>query len=285
MRRKEVPQARGLSLYVLRALRGWTQVELADALGTTASVISEYETGRRRTSEKAFRRAAEAVGIPLEKLYSLLSHLNEMQALVGSPPPSRNDRMEKLVEELYAGLESVAREVVEVLLLTVRRDFPPSLQATEPVDILWARLKSVEKKHRQVVVELVEEFQIWKLCKRLCERSQDLSADSEESGLELAELALHVAERVGGEDAWRRRVQGYAWAHIGSARRKHGDFSGAREAFAHFRQLWEEGASGDPSGRLDEALVLGLEAGESGETAVQPGLSPGKPGWGEREPR
>jgi transcriptional regulator with XRE-family HTH domain len=270
LRRNEVPNERGVCLYVLRSLRGWTQVELADALGTTASVISEYENGRRRTSERTVHRAAEALGIPQDRVYVLLSVLHELQGLMGSTPPPRSSRIEIIIEEFYRGFEAFAREVAEVILATARDSWPP-----EPADVLWARLESLEKENRWFLVDIAEAYQTRELCERLCEESLEAAADdSEDSALELAELALHVAERVGGGDAWRWRVQGYAWAHVGHARRRHGDLAGAREAFARFRQLWEQGAPADSSGLLDEARVLGLEAGEA--CPMKRTLVPGK---------
>jgi transcriptional regulator with XRE-family HTH domain len=267
LRRNEVPNERGVCLYVLRSLRGWTQVELADALGTAASVISEYENGRRRTSERTVHRAAEALGIPQERVYVLLSFLRELQGLMGSTPPPRSSRIEIIIEEFYMGVEAFAREVAEVILATVGEPSRPP----EPADVLWSRLESLEKENRWFLVDIAESYQTRELCQRLCEESLAAAADdSEDSALELADLALHVAERVGGGDFWRWRVQGYAWAHVGHARRRYGDLDGAREAFARFRQLWEQGAPADPSGLLDEARVLGLEAGEACPMARTP---------------
>jgi transcriptional regulator with XRE-family HTH domain len=258
LRRNEVPNERGVCLYVLRSLRGWTQVELADALGTAASVISEYENGRRRASERTVHRAAEALGISQERLYMLLSFLRELQEGMGSTPPPRSSRMEILIEEFHMAFEAIAREAAELILAVARgRSWPP-----EPADVLWARLESLGKENRLFLVDIAEEYQTRELCERLCEESLAAADDGEDSALELAELALHVAERVGGGDFWRWRVQGYAWAHVGHARRRHGDLDGAREAFARFRQLWEQGAPADPSGLLDEARVLGLESQE-----------------------
>src|SRR6185295_9954647 len=54
-------------------------------------------------------------------------------------------------------------------------------------------------------------------------------------------------------------LQGYAEAHLGNARRVHGDLRGAEQAFARACALWKEGAPGDP-GLLNEARMLSLEA-------------------------
>ena len=48
------------------------------------------------------------------------------------------------------------------------------------------------------MVEEGAEYQIWDLCELLCEKSRAVAEGGGDSALELAELALHVAERVSG---------------------------------------------------------------------------------------
>jgi tetratricopeptide (TPR) repeat protein len=76
---------------------------------------------------------------------------------------------------------------------------------------------------------------------------------------ELAELALRIAEVAPGSGPWRDRLQGYAWAFVGNARRACNDLPGAEKAMARARKLWEAGAPGDP-GFLEKAWLPGLEA-------------------------
>jgi tetratricopeptide (TPR) repeat protein len=92
-----------------------------------------------------------------------------------------------------------------------------------------------------------------------CEASVSAAANKASEALELAELALFIAERVSGSDLWRARVQGYAWAFVGNARRVGNDLLGAERAFLTTRSLWEAGAAADP-GVLDLSRVLDLEA-------------------------
>ena len=61
----------------------------------------------------------------------------------------------------------------------------------------------------------------------------------------LAGLARRVAERVPTE-AWRARLQGYAWAFTGNARRVQGNLPAADEAFLRAARLWPEGESAEP---------------------------------------
>ena len=74
-------------------------------------------------------------------------------------------------------------------------------------------------------------------------------------------MALFIADRIPGEEAWRSRVQGYAWAHVGNARRQRGDLRGAHEAFSQCRQLWRRAGKASPA-LLDETRVSGWEPRE-----------------------
>jgi tetratricopeptide (TPR) repeat protein len=94
----------------------------------------------------------------------------------------------------------------------------------------------------------------------ICSESLAAIRESPARALELTELALQIAEAVPGSEGWRSRVQAFAWAHFGNARRVQGqDLRSAEEAFSRFGRLWKAGATSDP-GLLSEALVLGLEA-------------------------
>src|SRR5262249_20367182 len=108
-------------------------------------------------------------------------------------------------------------------------------------------------------VESAEGYRSWGVVVHACEASVSAAADKASKALELAELARFIAERVPGSDLWRARIQGYAWAFVGNARRVGNDLLGAERAFAKARSLWETGAATDP-GMLDGSRVLDLEA-------------------------
>ncbi len=77
--------------------------------------------------------------------------------------------------------------------------------------------------------------------------------------LDLATLAVALAERVPEPESWRRRLEGYCWAHLANSRRVAEDFDGANAAFAKVWELWKAGADSDP-GLLPEWRLLDLEA-------------------------
>ena len=56
-------------LKAARALRGLTQLQLADRVGTREIEISRLETGRTRASQDLKRRIAEVLGKPAFELF------------------------------------------------------------------------------------------------------------------------------------------------------------------------------------------------------------------------
>ena len=150
--------------------------------------------------------------------------------------------------------EGASRSVL--LLLTVEGR---ALTARQEARRNWERLKRHPPARRRALVEGKPELRSWALCELLCAESIRAAADDADRAVELADLALRIADLTPGEQTWCWRVQGYAWAHVGNARRVKGDLPGADEGFSTSEMLWKAGAPGDP-GILDQALVLGLEA-------------------------
>jgi transcriptional regulator with XRE-family HTH domain len=261
LRRDELPDESGIIFVLFRSLHGWTQGELAEAVGTAPSVISEYESGTRRPSRRAIVRAAQAAGVAAERIDQILPALRDLREIMGGrryPPPA--DPYEEVAAQLFRGLEPLARAAVKSVQPSrpAGGSNPPGPEDREEARGLWARLERYEAETRRLLVEEGEEYRSWALCELLCEKSL---GESVERGLELAELALFIAERIPGEESWRSRVQGYAWAYVGHARRRRGDSPGARKAFSRFRQLWETARDANP-GLLEEMRVSGLESQE-----------------------
>lgn len=51
-----------------REAKGWTQQDLADAVGVTQGAIWQWEAGRTRIDERRMREVAAALGVPLADL-------------------------------------------------------------------------------------------------------------------------------------------------------------------------------------------------------------------------
>jgi len=62
-------QARwGRRIKAYRKLKGYTQVEFADALGISLSIVGEVERGERKPSKAFLERTVETLQIPLAEL-------------------------------------------------------------------------------------------------------------------------------------------------------------------------------------------------------------------------
>jgi transcriptional regulator with XRE-family HTH domain len=68
-----------VALTVLRAIRGWTQEDLARASGVRASSLSEYERGRKVPELKTLQRLVAAMGFPLSALDHAQSFIHTLR--------------------------------------------------------------------------------------------------------------------------------------------------------------------------------------------------------------
>lgn len=243
-----------LAIILLRSLHGWDQKELAEAAQVAPSQVSVYETGGRAAPREFLEKISLAAGFPLYLLDPLLRFLRSFQA--AARMRSRADRVlgEGAAAEIMELVRLAVDTVLEPLTQVETDEARPDAQDRDLTAPLWARLERYTTAQRRLLVEEGKEFQGWALCERAAAESAAAVPADPARALELAELALFIAERSPGEEAWRSRLQGYAWSHVSHARRACGDLPGAEEALALARTLWEAGASGDP-GLLDGAWL------------------------------
>jgi transcriptional regulator with XRE-family HTH domain len=240
------PESR-LALVLFRYSLLLEQGELARAARIAQSQLSVYELGKRATPREVLEKAAAAVGFPVDLLDSLLWGLRSFRA--ATKGRSRADRV--FADGLSAELLALVRKATDVILQPGALERParnarPDAQDRAEAAGLWARLEGCTAAERRVLVEEVEEYWSWALCERVAAESVKAAPNHPEQALELAELALRIAERVPGDEAWRSRVQGYAGLFVSKARHACNDLSGADEALARATKLWEAGAAGDP---------------------------------------
>jgi transcriptional regulator with XRE-family HTH domain len=260
------PEDMRVAVVFLRSLREWDQQELAAAAGLSASSISRYESGDVPVSPQALERIAMAVGLPLRRLSRVFTWIRSARTAVESAraPDNRERMAEAIAGELTENVADLLHSAAALALDGLpwpetgpgEAAGPPLAADRRRAPALWEALERRTASERRVLIEDAREFRIWALCELLCAESAQAAAGSADRAVELAELALRIAERVTGEESWRRRLQGYAWAHVGNARRVRGDQAGAEEAFARSAKLWETGAAGDPGRLLDLDAAL-----------------------------
>lgn len=252
------PPVMNQSLTALRLTMGWSQQDLAQAVGIPSNLLSDYERGRKALSRQRLDQIAGVMGVSPALVDTALAFVQTIRASCQTPGPA-DDPEDWRIEALAAEAGRLSSDYTRAML-HLQRNGVRALKDRQQAGELWERLKPKKARERRLLVEEVHEFRSWALCERVCEESERAAADNADRAVELAELALYIAERSPGDECWRSRLQGYAWAHWGNALRVRNDLPGADAAFARSQGLWLLGASSTSSGLLDEALVLDLEA-------------------------
>lgn len=239
------PSELGLAIFLARTLRGWSQSDLADASGLTNSMLSEFERGRRTPSKQSLDRITEAIGMPPDALTKLVPALKAFRESVEVGVVKRLNQEEEGKEKIEIMTDDLLRASLHLIFKDKmpRRNITPVRSDREEAPELWDRLRAFGPEDRLLLVEKGQEFQDWALCELVCHESARAARENVAKAVELAELAVRIAERVPGKEAWRSRLQGYAWAHLGHARKVSGDRQGAEEALLRAGLLWRKGAS------------------------------------------
>ncbi|HSK79789.1 MAG TPA: helix-turn-helix transcriptional regulator [Thermoanaerobaculia bacterium] len=255
---RKVP-AFGSTLRFLRVFRGKSAGDLAQAAQVSPSLISEYENGTKTLYRDRLEALLDLLDVPPEAIDGALFTLElagpageEGPASPGDPSPEERRSIGRAAARIGA---SVAREIRTGLTAAVRaaRLEEDRRRAGE----VWDVLRQLTPRERRTVVEVAGEHLGWAVCERLCEESAKAGADKAERAVEIAGLALRVAEQNPGPES--TQLQGYAWAFVGNARRVQGNLPDADRAFVRSREMWQKGEAAGPT-PLDETRILDLEA-------------------------
>jgi tetratricopeptide (TPR) repeat protein/DNA-binding XRE family transcriptional regulator len=244
------------ALSVMRDACDWKANRLAEALGMKPGTLSDHERGKTVPSRDLLERAAAAMRLPRHHVDRTLVYLRLTDAASASPNPDA----EREIGRLVAGMGRTMEEVVGALFQRARRQ-ALALVERQMAEVLWPRLRAYPPQARIAVVRENKDFQRWALSEWACHESIEAAAHDADEAVELAELAVVIADRLPETEVLRPRTQGYARFHLGNARRVKGrSLPEADVAFTEANDLWKAGAEGDPDGLLNEARVLGMEA-------------------------
>jgi tetratricopeptide (TPR) repeat protein len=250
----------GLLLLVL----DWTRKKLGAKAGIDEGALSRYCSGTQKAQAGTWRKIEAATRIPLSAVRALLPALRRLRLLAEDRSmPVAYEEAALIARTVGNAVESILR-LEEPYLIGRAETGEPAMSRPQATDRqrtedLWARLERWPHSTRSALVEEGLEFRSWALAERLCAESERAAPGDPQQAVELAELALRVAERVTGEPAWRSLLAGYVWAFFGNARRVASDNPGAVKAFSQAWKLWEAGAAAD-TGLLDGSRLLDLEA-------------------------
>jgi tetratricopeptide (TPR) repeat protein len=242
-------------LTFLREGQGWGQTELGEAAEVNPNLINAYERGRKELKRSRLEHLISSIGLPPETIDANLERLAANRASVRT---SGSADTQRLIEDAVARLGRLATEFGRAVLSTLAVA-GIALQERARAAQLWETLEKYEADQRTALVEQGPKFRTWAHSELVAAKSIEMAPSSPAKALELAGLALRIAELCPCDDLLRQRTEGYAWFHVANARRAANDLRGSDTALATAARLWEAGAPGDP-GFFNEAMVLGLEA-------------------------
>ena len=254
------PSPLGVILRFFRFAKGRSGAEAASLFGIRPQVLSEYEHDPEGTLTR-------------ERLEELLSLLEVPPVAIDAalfaqtlvlPPEPTGSPVDPTPAEWLSIQRSAAKAGWEAKEATFRRLLrnlrrARAVKARRQAGLLWKALKELPPRERRQKVENEKRFWTWGLAERLCAESVHAAAHRADRAVELASLALRVAELTPGSEAWRSRLQGYAWAFVGNSRRVHGDLPASEQAFLRSDRLWKAGADADPR-LLDATRPIDLKA-------------------------
>jgi transcriptional regulator with XRE-family HTH domain len=266
----------GVILAILRTIRGWRQIDLARAAVIDKSSISDYEQGKVSPELKSLWKMVTAMGFSMSAVEEARQLIASLRSRSLEPDAAAEDRLSARLEAISIEAAQAARAFTRNLLDTFLRELPrlaraelsacgsgpgslPPAEESGRGAVLWAKLKTYSLKRQKALVRETREFLSWRLAELLASKSVQAAADSATLAVHLAELAVLIADRIESSDPWGLRLRGYAWAHLGNARRALGDIPSAEKAFATAERLWSEGSLAAPS-FLGEVRILDLKA-------------------------
>lgn len=254
----QLPSLHGLILTHLRESRGWSKRRLARALGISATLLTRLEKGPSLTREHL-----EILIAPLDYPPEAIDVLLFAHGLI-SPEPKAEDPSSFALTTAESGRIHLAAmagawTTAEVLRseLTHRKRKEKVAAARQEAEEAWQRLKTAGRATWHDLISTFPEFRTIALVARVCEASERAAAHDVKIALELAELALYIADRV--PEKQRIQTQSFALGFVGNARRVATDFDGADAAFAKALDFGQTGPPSEPE-LLPTWRLLDLEA-------------------------
>ncbi|MEP7008894.1 MAG: helix-turn-helix transcriptional regulator [Acidobacteriota bacterium] len=272
MRSRPIASVLPTAYKALCAVLGWDPGEFARALGLSRSTLWRIEADLSELTAERQAAANAILGVTDEEIEAavhLVTLVAERQAreAAGSSSPGATRRRARIAKELNAAVRD-ARAFLEAQLRAIEVE-----EAKEDAARLWHDLAADSAGERKLAVETCDEFLTPAFIARLCEESVNAAPRRAKDAVELADLALQVAERAPGTERRRANRLRQAWAFVANGHRVSNAFGKADAAFARSREIRPEGPAEEPE-FFDPARPLDLEAslrrnqGRHGEALV-----------------
>ena len=253
----------------LRLLPDRTQAEMAAAARLHPTTLSRYEHGETVPDRRTLEKLAAAVPLPMWAIDGLmLPAIAVTRALAaGTTAELPKDLAQLLATALNQPPSAAASAAIaEFLLEPATAGGEPEaaqLAAADAGDQGLALRELWSAEAPPLAERSGGELDWWPdleaFIERLCTASEEAAAHDAARALELARMALGVAELARGPAAWLSRLRGWTWGFVGNAQRVGSMLPVAAASFASASTLWRAGASA-PGSRLGKWRLLDLEA-------------------------
>jgi tetratricopeptide (TPR) repeat protein len=253
-------------LQMLAVLYDLSFKEIGARCGMTERNVSHHLRRPRRRDEvkdDIYEQLLSAIRCPPAAVSAVAECIESVAALSASGDLTEEERAE--IEEAGRGAMRLTREALSKAALrtrAVRVEGYPEPHEVGPdrrqAEELFRRLSALPPPMRLAVVRVVDRYQTWALCERVCGASVREAVRDLESAAGWARVAQEAASKIRGPEWWRHRVQGFAGGFGANLVRVQGELKPAAADFAAAKRLWLSGA--DPLGLLDPGRMLDLEA-------------------------
>jgi tetratricopeptide (TPR) repeat protein len=129
---------------------------------------------------------------------------------------------------------------------------------------LLEELLPLDPEERLARLHADRRFVSWGLCELLVRRSCESASEQASEALHLADLAVHVADRLSEGDLfekpWVYQLRSLTWASLGNANKVHGDLPEAERCFDMAGSWWEAGTRDTEDALGYEPTLLYLKA-------------------------
>jgi tetratricopeptide (TPR) repeat protein len=255
-----IPPPTGAVLRLARWLRGVPAGDLAAKEGfASPSAITMLETDPRRA-------------VPRERLAEILSHMDvapefgdaALYAISLLDPPAPPPSLVGLTDEERRAFERAAATSGQAVAETVRREGPRILRGKRAeadrheAAAFFEIARQLNPKERSLLVETAAARLTWAHAERLALESERAAPNDADRAMELAGLAVRVAEKAPMPEPCRPFLLGWCWAFLGNAHRVRGYLPEAEEGFRQADKFWQQG-QGD-HWPLDASRLLDLKA-------------------------
>jgi tetratricopeptide (TPR) repeat protein len=129
---------------------------------------------------------------------------------------------------------------------------------------LLEELLPLDPEERLARIHADQRFVSWGLCELLVRRSCESAAEQASEAIHLADLAVHLADRISEEDLfeehWVYQLRSLTWASLGNASKVQGDLPGAERCIDMADTWWAAGTEGSEDALGYEPILMYLKA-------------------------